>query len=157
MKKILQPAFLNINTVILFGWALITLFNTNEQFASVMQNPEPPWEISINMIPILTFFVICIPIAIYLLVISKKKHKSLWKALMLPPELEEADEREQLITANACRSSYIAMWYAVPIAAGLMSFYPLLKGQIPYYPIIILLLIPIVQMISYFYSIQKQQ
>ncbi|MBM7604667.1 hypothetical protein JOC75_002670 [Metabacillus crassostreae] len=29
MKKILQPAILNIITVILAGWALITLFNTN--------------------------------------------------------------------------------------------------------------------------------
>jgi hypothetical protein len=74
---------------------------------------------------------------------------------MLPPEFEESDEREQLITAKACRSSYIVMWFATPIAAGLLVIYPMIQDLIPYYPIIILLLLPVVQIISYFFSIHK--
>ena len=74
---------------------------------------------------------------------------------MLPSEFEESDEREQLITAKACRSAYIAMWFTVPIAAGLLIFYPIIQDTIPYYPIMILLLLPVVQMISYFYTLHK--
>ena len=155
MKKILQPALLNIVIIILFGWALVMIYEAQMQFADVVKSPEPPWEISVNFLPILLFFVICTPISIYLIVRGKKKHKSMWKAFMLPPELEETDEREQLITAKACRSSYIVMWYTAPIAAGLLVFYPFIQENIPYYPIIILLLLPVVQMISYFYSLHK--
>lgn len=155
MKKIFQPAILNIVIVILFGWVLVSFYDMQMQFAEVLKDPEPPWEITGNILPLLIFFIICTPVSIYLLIRGKRKHKSLRKAFMLPPELEEADEREQLLTAKACRSSYIAMWYVAPIAAGLLLIYPLIQETIPYYPIIILLLIPLVQMISYFYSLNK--
>lgn len=155
MKKIFQPAVLNIVIIILFGWAFVMIYEAQMQFADIIKDPEPPWEVSVNILPILLFFVICTPISIYLIARGKKKHKSMWKAFMLPPEFEESDEREQLITAKACRSSYIAMWYTAPIAAGLMIFYPFIQDNIPYYPIIILLILPVVQMISYFYSIHK--
>ncbi|MCV9887997.1 hypothetical protein [Metabacillus halosaccharovorans] len=155
MKKIFQPAILNIVTIILFGWALVMFYEAQMQFADIIKDPEPPWEISVNILPLLLFIMICIPISIYFIAKGKKKHKSMWKAFMLPPELEEADEREQMITAKACRSSYIAMWYTAPIAAGLLLFYPLIQENIPYYPIIILLLLPVVQMISYFHSLHK--
>ena len=155
MKKIFQPAILNLVTVILFGWALVAFYDAQMQFADVLKDPEPPWEISLNLSPILVFFIICTPITIYLLKRGKRKHNSILKAFMLPPELEESDEREQLITAKACRNSYIAMWYAAPIAAGLLLIYPMIQDIIPYYPIIILLLIPVIQMICYFYSLHK--
>ena len=155
MKKIFLSASLNIVTVFLFGWALVAFYDGYMQFADIMKDPEPPWEVSVNMLPLLLLLVICLPISIYLLARGKRKHKSIWKAFMLPPEFEESDEREQMLTAKACRSSYIVMWFTVPIAAGLLVFYPLIQDIVPYYPIIILLLLPVVQMISYFYSLYK--
>ncbi|APH04407.1 hypothetical protein [Bacillus weihaiensis] len=155
MKKMFQPAILTVITIILFGWAMITFYDVHGQFAKVLENPEPPWELTINFTPILIFFIVCTPIAIYLIKYGKNKHNSIKKAFLLPPELEEADEREQLITAKACRNSYITMWYIAPIAALLMSYYPFIQEQIPFYPIIIILVLPLSQIISYFYSLQK--
>ncbi len=155
MNKIVLSAILNIVLVILFAWALAALYGTQMQFAEIMKDPEPPWEISVNVLPLLLFFVICIPISVYFLVKGKRKHKSMWKAFMLPSEFEELDEREQLITAKACRSAYITVWFTVPIAAWLLIFYPIIQDTIPYYPIMILLLLPVVQMISYFYTLHK--
>ncbi|WP_017727823.1 hypothetical protein [Halalkalibacterium ligniniphilum] len=155
MKKIFLSAILNIIAVILFGWALVALYGAQMQFADIMNDPEPPWEISVNLLPLLLFFVICTPVSVYLFVKGKRKHKSMWKAFMLPTEFEESDEREQLITAKACRSAYITMWFTAPIVAGLLIVYPIIQDIIPYYPIIILLLLPVVQMISYFYSLHK--
>lgn len=96
MKRISISAILNIITVILFGWALVALYNSQMQFAKIMKNPEPPWEITVNMLPLFLFFVICIPIAVYLIINGKRKHKNMWKVLILPSEFEESDEREQL-------------------------------------------------------------
>ncbi len=155
MKKIFLSAMLNIVIIILFGWALAALYGAQMQFADIMKEPEPPWEISVNMLPVLLFFVISIPVSAYFIVKGKRKHKSMWKAFMLPSEFEESDERERLLTAKACRSAYISMWYAAPIAAGLLIVYPFIQDNFPYYPIVILLLIPAVQMISYHYSLHK--
>lgn len=155
MKKILQPAILNMVMLLLFGWALLPLYHAQMQFADVLKNPDPPWEISFNLSPLFIFFVIGLPISAYLLIMGKRKHRSLSKAFMLPPELEESDEREQLITAKACRSSYIAMWYAVPLGAGLLLLYPIIEEKIPFYPVIVLLLVALVQMVSYFLSLRK--
>lgn len=155
MKKILQPAILNMVMILLFGWALLPLYHAQMQFADVLKNPDPPWEISFYVPPLLFFFVIGLPISAYLIIKGKRKHKSLSKAFMLRPELEESDEREQLITAKACRSSYIAMWYAVPIGAGLLLIYPIIQDQFPFYPVIVLLLVGLVQMVSYFLSLRK--
>ncbi|SIF21550.1 Uncharacterised protein [Mycobacteroides abscessus subsp. abscessus] len=36
-----------------------------------------------------------------------------------------------------------------------MLFYPVLEDKIPFYPILVILLIPAIQMISYYLSIRK--
>ncbi|MFC0269974.1 hypothetical protein ACFFIX_00685 [Metabacillus herbersteinensis] len=155
MKKLLQPALLNIVTIILFGWALTAFYMAQVQFAEIIKDPEPPWEISVNIVPLLIFFVICTPISFYLTIRNKKKHGGLWKTFMLPPEFEEADEREQLITAKACRASYITMWFVTPIAAGLLLLHPFVEKWLPYYPILVILVIPLAQILSYFISLKK--
>lgn len=155
VNKVFLSASWNIFTLLLFGWVLVEFFNFQMQFADIMKNPEPPWEITMNFFPILLFFVICTPIYIYLFVKAKKKYKSMWKALMLPAGFEESDEREQMITAKACRSSYIMMWFITPVAAALLLLYPMVQDAMPYYPIIVILIIPVAQVISYFYTFHK--
>src|SRR5699024_2383358 len=105
--------------------------------------------------PFLLLFVICVPIYIYLLVRTQSQLKSVWQALMLPIEFKEADERERMITAKACWSSYVVMMFAIPIAAGSLIMYPMIQDTLPYYPVIIVLLLLLIQMISYFYTLHK--
>ncbi|MED4530693.1 hypothetical protein ABET51_01500 [Metabacillus fastidiosus] len=154
-KTVLQPALLNFVLVALAGWVLSALYTYYIQLAEVIKNPEPPWEITIPIFPFFFFLLICIPIAIYLIKRNKKKHGGLWKALMLPSEFEESDERERYITSKACRSSYITMMFIGPLAAGLMTFYPLVQEHLPYYPIIVVMLIPLAQIAAYFISFNK--
>lgn len=155
MNNIFFLAILNIVTVLLFGWVLIELYDAQLQFVEVMENPEPPWAIEMNAFPFLLLFVICVPIYIYLLVRTKRERKSVWKAFMLPMEFKETDERERMITAKACRGSYVVMMFAMPIAAGLLIMYPTIQDTLPYYPIIIVILLLLIQMISYFYTLHK--
>src|SRR5699024_2542783 len=84
-----------------------------------------------------------------------RERKSVWKAFMLPMEFKETDERERMITAKACRGSYVVMMFAMPIAAGLLIMYPTIQDTLPYYPIIIVILLLLIQMISYFYTLHK--
>ncbi|MDG5790035.1 hypothetical protein QA612_21505 [Evansella sp. AB-P1] len=83
--------------------------------------------------------------------IHKKNKRNSWeKTIFTPPELlEESDEREILITAKACRNAYISLIYAFPILCGLLLVYPFIIDSFPYYPIIILLLYPLIQIVAY--------
>ncbi|MED4400911.1 hypothetical protein [Metabacillus fastidiosus] len=154
-KTVLQPALLNFVLVALAGWVLSSLYMYYIQLAEVIKNPEPSWEITISIYPFFFFLLIGIPIAIYLTKKNKKKHRGLRKVLMMPSEFEESDERERYITAKACRSSYITMMFIGPLAAGLMTFYPLVQEKLPYYPIIVIMLIPLAQIAAYFISFNK--
>lgn len=154
-RKVLQPVLLNIIIIALFGWAVFPLYMAQIQFAEIMKNPEPPWEVTFQFTPVFIFFLICTPIAYYLYKRNKKKHKGFWRALMLPPELEEADEREQYVTAKACRTSYITMYITAPVATSLLLLYPLVQDSFSYYPVIVILLIPLSQMLAYFISLNK--
>ena len=75
MKKIFLSASLNIVTVLLFGWALVAFYDGYMQFADIMKDPEPPWEVSVNMLPLLLLLVVCLPISIYLLLEGKENIK----------------------------------------------------------------------------------
>ncbi len=151
----IQKFLMSVGIVILFGWALISFYNAQMDFAEVIKNPEPPWEFTFNATPIVAAFVIGGIMTVILFRKSKKQHKSFAKAFFLPPEFEESDEREQEITARACRSSYVIMWFTFPILTALLLIYPFISETIPYYPIIIFLLLPLVQSFAYFLSWKK--
>ena len=139
----------------LFGWATTALYVANMDFAEVIKNPEPPWMIEVNVLPILAAIVIGGILTLFLYIKSKQKHKSWTKAFFLPPEFAESDEREKEITAKACRASYVMMWYSFPLLAALLLIYPFISEIIPYYPIIVLLLLPLLQTIAYFITWRK--
>ncbi|WP_173917731.1 hypothetical protein [Halobacillus sp. Marseille-Q1614] len=150
-----KNALISITLIVLFGWALVPLYSAQIQFAEIIHDPNPPWEITIPVLPILFFLLIGGILTAMAYKKNKKKHGSWKQAALLPPELEESDERERFLTGKACRSSYVAMWYISPIAAALLLLYPFVIETMPYYPIIILLLIPLVQTLVYFMSWKK--
>lgn len=151
----IQKFLLSVGMVVLFGWGMIAFYYTNMEFAEVIKNPEPPWEVTLNATPVFATIVFGGIISLILFKKSRKKNKSIAKAFFLPPEFEESDEREQEITAKACRASYVAMWYTVPIFTAFMLLYPFISDTIPYYPVIIILLIPLAQSFAYFLSWKK--
>ncbi|MCM3122847.1 MULTISPECIES: hypothetical protein [unclassified Mesobacillus] len=150
-----QKFLMSIGIFVLFGWGMIALYYAQMDFAEVIKNPEPPWTVTINATPVFAALVFGGILSAILFRKSKKKNKSFAKAFFLPPEFEESDEREQEITAKACRASYVMMWYAFPVLTALMLFYPFISETVPYYPIIIVMLFPFVQSIAYFLSWRK--
>ncbi|WHX42726.1 hypothetical protein QNH36_11600 [Mesobacillus sp. AQ2] len=150
-----QKFLMSIGIFVLFGWGMIALYYAQMDFAEVIKNPEPPWTVTINATPVFAALVFGGILSAILFRKSKKKNKSFAKAFFLPPEFEESDEREQEITAKACRASYVMMWYAFPVLTALMLFYPFISETVPYYPVIIVMLFPFVQSIAYFLSWRK--
>jgi hypothetical protein len=73
----------------------------------------------------------------------------------LPIGFLEDDEREQMITSQACRTSYKTLLYSVPMVVGSLVFYPIIQSTIPTFPILVCLLIPFTQITAYFISLMK--
>ena len=155
-KIIMNQKFLfSIGSIFFFGWAMIAFYYAQMDFAQIIKNPEPPWSVTMNMTPVFAALLFGGIMTAILIKKSKKKNKSFAKLFFLPPEFEESDEREQEITAKACRASYVTMWYTFPVLTALMLIYPLISETIPYYPVIIIMLLPLVQSIAYFLSWKK--
>ncbi|MGP4078468.1 hypothetical protein ACTWQL_01025 [Pseudalkalibacillus sp. R45] len=153
--KVWQNAILTTIVIVLFGWGMVALYDAQVQFAEVVKNPEPPWEITMSITPIIAAIIIGGLLTFISYKVNKEKYKSWKQALFLPPELEEADEREKHITGKACRNSYLAMWIGTPVVTGLMLFYPFIASAVPYYPIIIILIMPLIQIFTYVISVNK--
>lgn len=138
--------------LVLFSWAMISFYDTQLQFANILKGSEPPWEVTLNILPPVLAILVGIIIAISEYYRNRDKKGILVKILFLPPTFQEADEREREITQKATRSAYISMWIAAPILAGFMLLYPLIIDQVPYYPIVIFMLLPFIQSITYIIS-----
>ncbi|WP_078548260.1 hypothetical protein [Litchfieldia alkalitelluris] len=142
--------------IILFGWVMSVFYLAYADFADIVKSQQSSWEVTIPLLPIFTFIVIGGIISVFLHYAKKQKFQSWKKALFLPVELEEADEREKYITAQACRASYISLWIACPVITGLLCIYPFISEQMPYYPILLFLLLPLIQVFAYATSWHRQ-
>ncbi len=151
--SIFRNVLYSIISIALMGWAFSSMYYAHLDFAKIVKtNQEPPWTIEINMLPVFIAIVVGIMFAAFAFPQLKKKRKS-WKSVfLLPLEFEEGDEREKELTGKACRASYISMWYTFPIITALFFLYPFISDSVPYYPIILLLLYPLIQIIAYFIS-----
>ncbi|WP_406621563.1 hypothetical protein [Bacillus atrophaeus] len=132
-------------------WTIITFFEASKKGALFFRTQSGGMEFEINITPFILF---CIGTAVYLYVQKKMGPKSK-KGLLLPDEFEEQDEREQMLTAKACRASYVAVYFSLPIAAVLLIFYPLFQSHIPFFPILLVFAIMIVQHLAYVISFHK--
>ncbi|WP_050614344.1 hypothetical protein [Bacillus testis] len=150
--KLISNAFISIVMLTLLGWVLISLYGPFTSLAKSLSQEAPSFSINIPLQPFLVF-ILAGAISAWHFTRQAGKGK---KAAILPHSLNESDERNQQITAKACRNAYIAMWYACPIAAILMLLYPFIDKTIPYYPIIIILLIPLTLTIIYLKTIKKE-
>jgi|SRR5690625_1682660 len=145
----------SILLLIFFGWAMVNFYDFQLQFAEIVRDPEPPWELTINILPMVLTFILGLYIMISIFRRKRNKKGALKKALFLPQTFEEEDEREKEITAKATRTAYLSMWVAAPMLAALLLIYPHIIDKFPYYPMIILLLLPLVQLITYIISWHK--
>lgn len=138
-----------LGTFGLFGWSIVEMYRfTSALVDSQSTMQEPAWSASLNLTPMLLLTVFA---AISYMVIKRKK-LSYRKALWLPAEIEENDEREKAITAQATRAAYVSQFYALPLAGVLMAIYPLIASAVPYFPVLIVLLVPVIQVLVYAFT-----
>lgn len=137
--------------LVLFGWVMSSFYNASLDIASFFKDTTQGFLFEVNIFPFILFVVI----GGFLTVLSNRKKKKDTKSFWLPDEFEETDEREQLITARACRAAYISMMYSFPVITVLLLFYPFISKTVPYYPIIVFSLLPLTQIMTYMISWHK--
>jgi len=154
--SIVRNILYSIISIVIWGWFLSSMYYTQMDFAEiVLTDKEPPWSVEINLLPVYIAVVVGIIFTAITYPQLKKKRKSWKNVFLLPQEFEEGDEREKELTGKACRASYISMWYTFPIIASLFLLYPFISDKVPYYPIILLLLCPLTQIVVYFITWKK--
>jgi len=153
--KALRNGFSIIIMLILFGWAMSVFYYVSIDIVEFFKDPSRDYLFEVNIMPFIAFFIIGGFVAFLSFRHKKRNSKEFSKALWLPDEFAENDEREQLITARACRAAYISMLYAFPVITVLLLFYPFVSETIPYYPIIVFSLLPLTQILTYLISWQK--
>ncbi|KRG15176.1 hypothetical protein ACA30_08385 [Virgibacillus soli] len=153
MRSSTLSMFLSLLMLFFAGWVLAVLYDAYAQFAKIInEDIAPPWEVSVSVWPFLLFLLYSLALFFFYRYKKKKKEKiSLW----FPMQFSEEDEREQAISGIACRKAFISTWISAPIAASALVFYPLFEEQFRYYPILIVLLIPTIQILTYFFHIRK--
>lgn len=145
----------NAITVICFGWLMIAFWDANQEMAGMMYDGKESFYLTIPLIPLLV--AVILGVISYLAMKRYSGGKLSLKSLMLPPEFSEQDERERDITAKACRKAYISLSYTLPIAAGLMTFQPIIGRIFPYFSLCLILVIPFVQWLSYYTTVRRLQ
>ncbi|WP_100010287.1 DUF3169 family protein [Lentibacillus sediminis] len=155
MKKIKVVYWLSLVVMLLAVWAFVPLYSFANQFADGVKNGGSIY-IEVSLTPLLIFFVIGGGISILLYRFNRKKNKGLLSSLFAPGEFSEEDEREKMITARACRRVYMSMIPVFGVMLILMMAYPFLIDIIPYYPILVVFILPLAQLTVYYLSVRKQ-
>lgn len=136
----------------LYAFALVPIVSANVQFARVISKNLANWDIEINLMPSIPLLLLAIILTIAYFILRKRRKVSFW---LYPLDMPAEDEREKAISSEACRKAFRSVWFAAPICAGLLCFYPLFADVFPIYPIIVVLLIPLVQIIVYFVVVKR--
>ncbi|MBY7144786.1 hypothetical protein KFZ56_17340 [Virgibacillus sp. NKC19-3] len=149
--------YLVIVTVLgLFGWAMVAFYEAVMDIKATIDGSNTDEFVFTLNVSIILFLIVAIPAGI---VFTRKqiKDKQGWKeALLFPSEFRERDEREKALTARASRNSYIAMAIVFPFLAACMLFQPFISDYFAAYPVVILMLFPIIQVTVYYLSIKKK-
>ncbi|GGL52338.1 hypothetical protein [Sporolactobacillus putidus] len=152
MKNLRISFVLCLLSLIFLGLATMPLISLAVQFAEVIKSNADTWNITVSMMPILPFLILSIAALIVYFSKGKRQRRSFWLWPMVTPA---DDERERAISAEACRKAFGAVWFAAPLCAILITYYPFFTGKFPIFPVIIVLLIPLVQMTVYFIAVRK--
>lgn len=151
--SVIRNVFIFTILLILFGWGMISLYEAVIDISEFNRDATREMMFELNLTPFIAF---ALMVGIVLFINRGKKKKKEWaKALLLPEEFRESDEREIQITSQACRASYISMMYAFPVITCLLLLYPFLYETYPYYPIVVFLLLPLIQVVTYLITWKK--
>lgn len=155
MNRIGLSYVINIGILAIASWGFIEYFHIVTDFASIIRNEKQTLTVAMDITPIV---LICI-VAIGLLIgykIQKKKYKKLsfWTfPLLFPSE----DEREEILTAKACRTTLLSLWCILPIAAATLVAYPLFNRNIPEYPLYVIFIILLIQTTIFHISLYRNK
>jgi hypothetical protein len=152
LSNVIKSYLLNVVSLLCAGWFLYDFLNLNVQFSKIMKHPEPPWETTMSISSFASLIVLLIVSFFYYRVRKKTKNVSL---LLFPFEFAEEDEREKMITAEACKKAFVFLLFSFPLGATLMTFYPLLPNSFNFYPIAVILLLSLIQLTVDYVSISK--
>ncbi|WP_459502443.1 DUF2178 domain-containing protein [Bacillus sp. C1] len=155
MNRIILSYVVNVLFIGLASWAFIELYYAVIELANIIQSEKVPFEISMSITPLLLLLIVAVVSTIFYKV-QKKKYKKLsfW---MFPLLFPQDDEREEIITAKACRTAFMALWYVIPIAAALLVIYPIVTPYIPAYPLYIMFLILFIQLTIFHISLYRNK
>ncbi|PYF01767.1 hypothetical protein [Ureibacillus chungkukjangi] len=140
LKKVYQsPLF---NAALILGLGVIMLGNHYSEDVPNWMNIDP--------------LVLGIPILVLLLAIpinNLKNPKDKVKPTLIPMEFKEEDEGLQWITYKATRKVYIFFASSLPFAIALTAYF----NHIPYFPIILLTGMGIIQYILFWFEHKKHK
>ncbi|WP_141540283.1 DUF2178 domain-containing protein [Bacillus cereus] len=155
MNRIILSYMVNVLFIGLASWAFIELYYVEVEFANIIQTEKVPFEVSMSITPFLLLLIVAVASIIFYKV-QKKKYKKLsfW---MFPLLFPQDDEREEVITAKACRTTFMALWFVIPTGAALLVMHPVVSPYIPAYPIYIVFLIYFIQMTIFHISLYRNK
>ncbi|MCR6105911.1 hypothetical protein HXA34_06330 [Salipaludibacillus agaradhaerens] len=148
--SIFRHIAITMTLVVLFGWVMSEFYLAMVDISQFNPSAGDTTMFEINLNPLLAF--VCLGGVTTFVRLRKRKKEEWSKALLLPEEFNEKDERETELTNRACRASYISLMWATPIICALLLFYPIVSETMPFYPIIIFLLLPLTQLLAYIIS-----
>ncbi|MEH7461345.1 DUF2178 domain-containing protein [Bacillus thuringiensis] len=155
MNRIGLSYVINIGILVIACWGFVEYFHVITELANIIRTEKQTWTVAMDITPIV---LICI-VAIGLLIgykIQKKKYKKLsfWTfPLLFPSE----DEREEILTAKACRTTLLSLWCILPIAAATLVAYPLFNRNIPEYPLYVIFIILLIQTTIFHISLYRNK
>ncbi|TFJ91598.1 hypothetical protein [Lentibacillus salicampi] len=148
---------LSLTVLALFGWVMIAYYDSALDIKSTFDDPNSNgFGFTLNVLPIILFLIVTLPAAVMFTRRQRKEKKGWKEALLFPPEFRERDEREKALTSKASRNSYISMMIVLPFLAVCMLFQPFVSDYFAAYPIVILMLFPVIQITVFYLSIKKR-
>ncbi|MCI0767138.1 DUF2178 domain-containing protein [Bacillus sp. TL12] len=155
MNRIMLSYVVNVLFIGLASWAFVKFYYAVIELENIIQSEKVPFEVTINIIPFLLLLIMAVVSTIFYKV-QKKKYKKLsfW---MFPLLFPQDDEREEVITAKACRTTFMALWFVIPTGATLLVMHPIVSPYVPAYPLYVVLLIFFIQMTIFHISLYRNK
>ncbi|MGF9964850.1 DUF2178 domain-containing protein [Bacillus rhizoplanae] len=155
MNRIGLSYVINIFILAIAGWAFVEYFHVIMDLANIIRTEKQAWTVTMNITPIILILIIAVGVFIGYKV-QKKKYKKLsfWTfPLLFPSE----DEREEILTAKACRTTLLSSWFIMPVAAASLIAYPLFNRNMPEYPLYVLFFGLLIQITIYHISLYRNK
>ncbi|WP_242222385.1 DUF2178 domain-containing protein [Bacillus cereus group sp. BfR-BA-01380] len=155
MNRIGLSYVINIGILAITCWVFVEYFHVITELANIIRTEKQTWYVTMNLTPITLMLIIAVGIFIAYKV-QKKKYKKLsfWTfPLLFPSE----DEREEILTAKACRTTVLSLVIIMPFAVALSVFYPLFNQNIPEYPLYVLFFIWLIQTTVFHISLYRNK